>query len=207
MIEDINLGSCIHVYRNSLSQELCDEIWNFFHDNISFATQGKTISGVSKKKVTLDFLQEEFIHHPDEIKDGFFRINEKIYEALKDPISSYIQTYDWLATCPNIVDTGYLWQRYQTGEGKYDEHIDGCQWIDASANRLMGIVAYVNTVEEGGETHFRYQNVSVKPEAGSVLVFPASWSHPHQSNIPITSEKLIISSFVIDAEFRNRHHH
>ena len=81
MIKDINLGSCIHVYRNSFSQELCDEIWNFFHDNISFATQGKTISGVSKKKVTSDFLQEDFVHHPDEVKDGFFRINEKIYEA------------------------------------------------------------------------------------------------------------------------------
>jgi len=207
MIEDIDLGNCIHLYRNSFSKELCREIWDFFHENISIARPGQTITGINKAKTTLDILSDTFLYSHKEVEPAFIDLSVKVYESLKDPINQYIQNYDWIANCPNIIDTGYIFQLYEQGVGEYREHIDGCSWVGNSEHRIMGVVVYINDVEQGGETYFRYQNISVKPEAGSVLLFPAFWSHPHQSNIPISGKKLIVSSFVVNGDYDHGHHH
>ena len=65
------------------------------------------------------------------------------------------------------------------------------------ANRVLAFVVYINTVHEGGETYFRYQDISVKPIEGHVVVFPTNWTHPHQAMVPRSNDKLIISSFIV----------
>jgi len=80
--------------------------------------------------------------------------------------------------------------RYQAGQF-YKRHIDNLllpSRLDEAEQgvptRDVSIVGYLNEGFEGGETYFDRQDIKVKPQQGSVLVFPSYWTHPHQS-LPI----------------------
>lgn len=196
----VNQG--IAFYENGLSDELCDTIWSFYYDNMELARPGVTISGNTQTaggepwKHTLD--QQAFLPGSEEhpLKQRRGEIDEEIYQQLRPVISDYLDRFKYLAEAPGITDTGYLWQMYRQNEGYYKEHVDGSNWVPKVFKRVGAIICYINTVEEGGETTFSYQDFKVKPEKGGVVVFPATWTYPHQSLVPMSSDKLIISSFL-----------
>lgn len=197
IVED-HIAGAICVYRNAMSDELCDEIWDFYYSNINLASEGKTAGGFSiNTKRTFDFQDHSIFGHDNELANRYSELNEKIYQSLKVATGMYIDRFDWLQGCPNLLDTNYLWQGYKRGEGFYKEHVDGENWSQRVRERVLAVVIYINTVEEGGETYFRYQNVSVKPEKGAICIFPAHWTYPHQAQVPLSSDKLIISSFIV----------
>jgi hypothetical protein len=196
-------GNGIIFYEHGLSDELCDTIWSFYYNNFDLARPGVTISG---KPLTPDgerwknTMDQEGCWDDSEagasIKTERSRIDELIYQELRPVISEYLGRFKYLAEAPGITDTGYLWQMYKKNDGYYREHVDGQQWVYRVHRRVGAIVCYVNTVEEGGETYFPYQNLKVKPEKGGVVVFPAHWMYPHESLLTISSDKLILSSFL-----------
>jgi hypothetical protein len=55
--------------------------------------------------------------------------------------------------------------------------------------RNFTIVIYLNNNFEGGELLFPLQGVSVKPEPGLVVVFPASFMYPHLTNPTIGADR------------------
>ena len=50
---------------------------------------------------------------------------------------------------------------------------------------------YLNDVEEGGETEFFYQSERVKPTKGTLVFFPASWTHLHSGNQTLSNKRYI----------------
>ncbi len=42
--------------------------------------------------------------------------------------------------------------------------------------------------------------VKVAPRAGRIALFPAVFTHPHESCVPITDDKWIISTFILNPE-------
>jgi hypothetical protein len=196
-----HVSEAIYVYRNTLSDTLCDKIWNFYYENSQYLTPGVTAGGlIPDTKNTMDFFKNENSFPTQELVQEFIGLNEEVYQSLLKATQMYIKRYDWLNKCPNLVDTHYLWQGYRQGEGFYQEHIDGENWSPKVVERVIAVIAYINTVEEGGETYFRHQNVSLKPVKGSVCLFPTTWQYPHQAYTPISSDKLILSSFIISPQ-------
>ena len=51
----------------------------------------------------------------------------------------------------------------------------------------------MNDIEEGGETYF--YNGKVKPEAGKLILFPATWTYNHKGNMPKSDDKYIITGW------------
>lgn len=81
--------------------------------------------------------------------------------------------------------------RYRVGQF-YRRHVDNLllasRWEEAKQGlpiRDISIVGYLNDDFEGGATWFDRQNLEIKPKAGCAVVFPAYYTHPHQS-LPIT---------------------
>ena len=62
---------------------------------------------------------------------------------------------------------------------------------------MLGAIIYLNTVETGGETYFREHDLKIPAKAGSIALFPAYWTHPHQGCVPISDDKWIVSTFVV----------
>jgi prolyl 4-hydroxylase len=81
--------------------------------------------------------------------------------------------------------------RYETGQF-YRRHVDNfllssrVQELEQGIpTRDISIVGYLNDDFEGGETYFDRQNIKVRPEAGSAIVFPSHFTHPHQA-LPVS---------------------
>ncbi|MGI0490951.1 prolyl hydroxylase family protein [Alkalinema pantanalense CENA528] len=81
--------------------------------------------------------------------------------------------------------------RYSPSQ-QYKRHVDNIllasrfQEVDQGIpTRDVSIVGYLNEDFQGGETFFDRQNLKVKPKMGSAIVFPAYYTHPHQS-LPVT---------------------
>jgi hypothetical protein len=77
---------------------------------------------------------------------------------------------------------------YPENTGFYTDHVDS----EPGIQRIFSAVLYLNTVEEGGETHFPDIGVSVKPVAGRLVMFPANYLYRHQALPPISNEKFCI---------------
>ena len=67
--------------------------------------------------------------------------------------------------------------------------------------RKVVIQLYLNTIEEGGETEFLYINKRVKAKQGSVLIFPAAFTHTHRGNPPIGKDKYILTSWLVSQAY------
>ena len=53
----------------------------------------------------------------------------------------------------------------------------------------------LNDVEDGGETYFTSQDIKIPPKAGSFIVWPAYWTHPHHGLVSNTQTKYIATGW------------
>lgn len=121
-------------------------------------------------------------------------IAQNVFQCIEYYREQFRQIWDW----NTIADTGFRVQEYKRGLGFYREHIDGGMGNDSASDRVLGAIVYLNDVEIGGETYFREHDLMVPAKAGSVSLFPAHWTHPHQGCVPISDDKWIISTFVVN---------
>jgi hypothetical protein len=69
--------------------------------------------------------------------------------------------------------------------------------------RSLTIVGVLNDDYEGGEYSFPSQNIKIKLKAGSFIMFPPYWTHPHSVSKIITKPncneyRYIVSTWVLD---------
>ena len=94
-------------------------------------------------------------------------------------------------------DMGYGLQRTLPGEF-YHWHIDGGS--HQFSHRQLVAIWYLNDVEgPGGETEFLYQDVSIKPQQGKLLIFPPFWTHEHRGVELQSGKKYIATTWVVFA--------
>jgi prolyl 4-hydroxylase len=62
--------------------------------------------------------------------------------------------------------------------------------------RDVSIVGYLNEDFTGGETFFDRQNIKIKPQKGSAIVFPSYYTHPHQSLPVDTGQKYAFTTWL-----------
>lgn len=102
---------------------------------------------------------------------------ENIYITLKDTIESASQHY----AKENDIYIGTLSPlsigKYNTGS-YMGPH---CDTYSEHSNATISVVLYLNDDYDGGELHFPNQDVKIKPEAGSIIVFPSRPPYMHAS--------------------------
>ena len=85
-------------------------------------------------------------------------------------------------------------QKYKPSQGY---HVWHCDASDISlSRRILVITLYLNTVEEGGETEFLYQNKRISPIQGTLSLSPSAWTHTHRGNPPLKGNKYIITTWI-----------
>lgn len=132
-------------------------------------------------------------------------LDTAIFTALRSAIAIYKQAYPHLNHWVDIADSGFQVQKYDKSAGYYREHTDS---FPGSVNeRVLAAIIYLNDVEFGGETNFPVHGVKVKPVQGRICLFPAVFTHPHESCVPITGDKWIISSFINHVKETKSEHH
>lgn len=84
-------------------------------------------------------------------------------------------------------------QRSTIGQGYHQFHFENGGL--GVCHRLATWILYLNKVEEGGETEFLYYPRRVKPEAGTLVIFPAGYTHTHRGNQPLSGVKFIATGW------------
>lgn len=158
---------------------------------------------------TLPLITEHIFSY---FKEYFFALIGPIGLTLKhpktgEPVKVTAENFDEIAAgnLPNLVK--YLFrigeinaQQYKSGNGGYPYwHSEVYPQLpnNDALHRILLFMFYLNDVEEGGETDFYYQEVSVKPKAGRMVIAPAYFTHTHRGNIPISDDKYILTSWVL----------
>ena len=92
-------------------------------------------------------------------------------------------------------------QKYVKGEGNFghwhSEHYPHPQDPEQkSLHRVLLWLIYLNDVEQGGTTEFLYQQASIKPSTGSLLLSPCGFTHTHRGTTPISHDKYVLASWI-----------
>lgn len=64
-------------------------------------------------------------------------------------------------------------------------------------HRVLLFMFYLNDVDEGGETQFLYQDRSVEPRVGRMVIAPAHFTHSHRGCTPVSGDKYILTSWIL----------
>ena len=85
-------------------------------------------------------------------------------------------------------------QKTMPSQGYHMWHCDDGNLF--TSRRLVVVSLYLNTVEEGGETEFLYQSTRVSPVEGTLVFFPAGWTHTHRGNPPLSGDKYLLTTWL-----------
>ena len=169
----------IGVYENSISDEWCDRIIEYFKSN--------------PDKFHLRN------HHEGKITDTHGHLWDE--DLKKDLISSfntcfklYCKKYSNVPKPLSIV--GWKIQKTNPTEGYHPFHIENSMHSPSTLLRVGVWTLYLNDVEEGGETEFLYQLKRIKPKKGTLCIFPAGYTHVHRGNTPLSGEKYIMTGWL-----------
>tara|TARA_R100001463_G_scaffold2852_1_gene11783 strand:+ start:616 stop:1365 length:750 start_codon:yes stop_codon:yes gene_type:complete len=86
-----------------------------------------------------------------------------------------------------------LVKKYNKGDGYFNWHMDTSHIAARNQSRCLITMWYLNDVEEGGETEFKHFKTKIKPQKGSLVVFPASWQWLHRGKQPESNDKYILN--------------
>jgi hypothetical protein len=190
----------IYVDKENISKEKCEMIINKFN-NDERKYKGTTFEGVTEYKKT----NELIITGLEDWKEIDHYLYDNLNKALKEYSNRVIKNKSGEVNLgsgtmkigghnDNMIDFGYQVQHYKANIGHYHWHTDSTDNINnlitSNQYRIITFIWYLCDVEIGGETEFL--NGKIKPEAGKLLLFPATWTYLHRGKMPISNDKYIV---------------
>lgn len=214
----------ICVYDDAMSAELCEEIIAYFETcgqkvpgetgggvnvamkdsfdiNITRAANWKTLHDRVMESVT-EYMFEYIKQYPQLLIGA-------LATGRRDPATGQSQRFTEEdlddATIGRLMMKLYrpgeiIAQQYLRGVGGYHHWHSEVYPRDASCetlHRVLLFMYYLNTVEEGGETQFLFQERKIQPEQGRMVIAPAGFTHTHKGDVPISGDKFILTSWVL----------
>ncbi|UXI67624.1 2OG-Fe(II) oxygenase [Tahibacter amnicola] len=183
-----DLRRYIQVFDNALPDDFCDQMVQSFNHMARFHVrngrgyrQGLEESGWTELDIT---------PLTDAGFQGFF------FKQIDDYLARYNQALGLTIPVPPTSRFAELRiKRYASdGTDGFQPHFDS---INQVANRYLVFLWYLNDVEEGGETQFVDLDVKVPARKGRLLVFPPYWMYQHAGLPPRSSDKYIISTYLL----------
>lgn len=117
---------------------------------------------------------------------------ERQMQNIKNDFASRL--FNSMGILPDFTDDGLKYHR--TMEGGYFSWHDDSAMMSFGLPRQFTVLMYLNDNFEGGYTDFLYQQLSIKPEAGMMIIYPCNMSHMHRGGIVLKGTKYIISSWL-----------
>lgn len=121
------------------------------------------------------------------------------FEGLQQCYNHYTEKFSVLKDA-SIHGTAMKMQRTDPGGGYHVWH--GEQGNKEHAERVLVYMLYLNDLGEkdGGETEFLYQRLRIRPEANTMIIWPASYTHAHRGNTVLggTSKYIVTGWFYYD---------
>jgi len=185
----------IGIYEDVFSKQFCEESIKYFENmsKVGFCHNRQNFEGTAKhNKNDLTV----FAHYETQINLMHTQalITEFNSVFWNNCYSDYSNTYSSLQDASKHSIHACRVQKTEIGGGYHTWHFESSS--REVSNRLMAWMVYLNDVEEGGETEFLYQHMRIKPKEGTLLIFPAGYTHTHRGNPPLSNSKYILTGWV-----------
>lgn len=117
--------------------------------------------------------------------------------GLQNCFDEYVNEYDILKDI-SLKSTAIKIQKTEPGGGYHIWHSE--QGNGEQTNRCLVYSAYLNTIEDAGETEFLYQRVRIPPKENTMVIWPAGFTHTHRGNVVYgnKSKYIITGWFYLD---------
>ena len=189
----INLEYGIQLYKNAISKENCQNIinllesevdkklpklnWNSAHVNgpAEYGLEGAAIDH-ARKAYDIKFKKEELgVYYPK--TDGLI----KAYELTDFGLSKCVKHYENIWNIGIAYKEAFNFVKYFPGE-YFKVHTDHGPFYTCT----LSAVIYLNDDYEGGELDFTRHDITLKPDAGDIVLFPSNFVYEH-SSLNVTS--------------------
>ena len=164
----------IGIYENAFTSDECDELISKFNTSIdnSYTSDGKHQfdSGIQGRD---DF--QFFLEHIN----GPLAVN--VMTAITNRgLERYMNSYPELSNGDALGLYTVKMQRTDAGGGYHVWHSEDCAYD--CRDRVVVWMVYLNDVpvENGGATEFIYQKLSIQPKKGTLVIWPATYTHTHR---------------------------
>ena len=175
----------IYIQKDALPKSFCDNVIQKFELD-DRKRQGQVGSGVRldiKRSCDLSITGKEDWESYDQ---AFFKsLNNALREYIRFIPKEYLQ-FKALGRFED--DTGYQIQKTQPGDYYIWHH-------DQTKTRLVTFIWYLNDIKDGGYTEF-IDGTRIQPEAGKLIIFPATWDFLHRGVSPKTEIKYLCTGWV-----------
>jgi hypothetical protein len=178
----------IELYPNVLSLEDCNLACELMDDIISRPDPGAAcVLSDDASRTDWNIFTDRY--------GSLKKTEDKILEAVISGWRKYNKKYSACSRSGyEVFNPGWKFQRSETGGGFHQWHHEqgaGRQ----SPSRFAVWMIYLNDVETGGNTEFKFQELEVRPTAGTLVIWPAAYTHPHRANPDLVGKKYIATGW------------
>ena len=190
---DVEFFEFIGIFHDVFKKEYCDTVVERFE---KAEEQGFCFNRKQSEKTRSTLKADSQLFSNTMLKHELFEVENKIFSSIfwNTIYPTYADEYDILHDLDNHMAHDIKVQKILPGEGYHIWHpeVGG----KTNRNRLLAYILYLNDIEDGGETEFKYQKFRVKPKAGTLVMWPAGFTHTHRGNPPLTNTKYIMTGWV-----------
>lgn len=188
MFSEYRPGSFIYTLEGALSSGTCAAMIRQFEDSPELQVPGR---------IGQDARTESSIKHSTDLRitgrPEWAEHDTRLKESLGHALGLLSGLHPFFKV-NRLHDIGYNLQRTDPG-GYYHWHLDSGP--GEFAQRQLVAIWYLNDApEEGGETEFLFQQVSIRPRTGLLLLFPPFWTHLHRGAEVVRGIKYIATTWV-----------
>jgi hypothetical protein len=179
----------IGIYDKVIDKDVCDNFIETFESlNKLNLTFGRNEDSLKKDD------NSSFILHPEVLKIMNQPNLVFVIKSIWDCYNDYAKKFSVLSQAQNHSMNSIRMQKTEIGQGYHVWHFENS--AKEQSDRLLTWILYLNDIEEGGETEFLYQHMRVKPKAGTLVMWPAGFTHTHRGNPPLSGTKYILTSWM-----------
>jgi hypothetical protein len=171
----------IGMYQNVFPDGFCSHAISEFERLLSSGSCGNRQDSEGAKK-TLKQDYHYFLNIRNHSLSSFnnYQFMEIFWNGLQNCFDEYCDEYDTLRDL-NLKCSSVKMQKTDPGAGYHVWHSE--QGNGADSARCLVYSAYLNDIDDAGETEFLYQKLRVPPKENTMIIWPAAFTHTHRGNV------------------------
>ncbi len=190
------IGGCIAIYR---------DLWPNTEETIQMAESVSTSQNISayweKAETVGDGVNQTHrvnqimavSKHAEHSDDPLLQnIHNQFYTMLLATTIPYAEQFE---IAERLFYEDYWMLKYSGGD-HYKSHYDG----STSLGRAISAICYLNDDYEGGEIEFTNFGITIKPEKGTLILFPSNYAYKHIAHPVTKGTKYALVTWIRDQD-------
>lgn len=189
----------IGIFENAFDKNFCNDAIDFFNTKVATGVGIPTTRDI-RNDISLgclgfgSFDRGHLRKKLDEVLDVSYKEYRQKYAVQQFNLENGEHIDSGSAIPRSYENVGYKIQKSSQGGGFVGWHYEFDHGSQNHKNRFLVWMIYLNDVERGGKTEF-INSLSVKPQRGTLVLWPAYFTHLHRAAPDLQEDKYIMTGW------------